>query len=197
MDKIIFLDRDGVINKDLNGYVTAWPEFEFLPNVLEAIKRLSELGFKVVVVSNQAGVAKGYYTAETLARITAQMLETVRAAGGRIFSVHYCTHRDEDDCICRKPKTGLFKQALAGISVNLKETFFVGDNERDIEAGKKMGCRTILVLSGITKTKADVYNFKHRPDFIADDLWDAVERIIAKGKGSNDGKEKTGFNISA
>jgi len=176
--KIIFLDRDGVINRDpgFGGYITSWKEFEFLPGSLEAIKKLNQAGFEITVISNQAGVAKGLYTLKDLDDITKNMLGEIEKAGGKIRSVHYCPHRDEDNCDCRKPKTGLFSHAAKGLQVNFADTFFVGDNRRDVLAGKAIGCKTIFVLSGNTKLeKLDV-----RPDFVARDLLEAVDKIVLK-----------------
>jgi len=182
-EKVIFLDRDGVINKDEGQYITSWPEFEFLPGALEAIKKLTKSGFKLIVISNQAGVSKGLYTQEVLADITYNMQEKVRKAGGNISAVHYCMHRQDAGCECRKPKTGLFKQALKNSpNINTAESFMIGDSEKDIEAGKKAGCKTILVLTGKAKKKEDVCSFKTRPDFISNDLLDAVDSIILKRK---------------
>ena len=174
--KAIFLDRDGVINRDpgFGGYVTSWKEFEFLPGSLEAIKRLNQSGYEVIVISNQGGVAKGLYALKDLDKITKNMLGEIEKAGGKISSVHYCPHKDEDDCDCRKPKTGLFSQATKGLQVNFADTFFVGDNRRDVLAAKAIGSKSIFVLSGNTKLEElDV-----RPNFVARDLLEAVEKIV-------------------
>lgn len=176
--KAIFLDRDGVINKDpgFGGYVTSWKEFEFLPGALEALKKLSRAGYEIIVISNQAGVAKGLYTLQDLNEITKNMLKGIKEAGAKIRSVHYCPHRDEDDCNCRKPKTGLLLQATDGLKVAFSDTFFVGDNRRDILAGKAAGCKTIFVLSGNTRLE----DLDVKPNFIARDLLQAVEKIVLK-----------------
>lgn len=176
--KIVFLDRDGVINRDpgMGGYVTGWTEFEFLPGALEALRKLKQAGWTVKVISNQAGVAKGLYTREALDEITKNMLAEVKRGGGEISSVHYCLHSDEDNCECRKPRTALLTQAVQDLPVNFSDTFFVGDNRRDILAGKAAGCKTIFVLSGNTKLE----DLDVRPDFIARDLLNAVEKIIVK-----------------
>ena len=184
--KTIFLDRDGVINRDpgFGGYITSWEEFEFLPGVLEAIKKLNQAGFEIIVISNQAGVAKGLYTLKDLDEITQNMLGEIEKAGGKISSVHYCPHKDEDSCNCRKPETGLFSQATRGLQVNpalarkggvnFADTFFVGDNRRDVLAAKAIGAKSIFVLSGNTKLEElDV-----RPDFVARDLLEAVDKIV-------------------
>ena len=180
MDKVIFLDRDGVINRDKRTYIRSWGEFNFLPNVFVALRKLTKEGFKIIIISNQAGIAKGLYTQTSLSEITEKMLERIKRNSAKIHSVHYCNHSNEDNCNCRKPEIGLFKQALLGKVVDLSETFFIGDSQRDIEAGKKLGCKTILVLSGHIKKKQEVADFKFRPDFIADDLLDAVNSVIVK-----------------
>jgi len=174
--KVIFLDRDGVINRDpgFGGYITCWKEFEFLPGALEAIKKLNQAGFEIIVISNQAGVAKGLYTLKDLDEITQNMLGEIGKSGGKISSVHYCPHKDEDNCSCRKPQTGLFARATKGRQVNFADTFFVGDNRRDVLAAKAIGAKSIFVLSGNTKLEElDV-----RPDFVARDLLEAVDKII-------------------
>lgn len=177
--KTIFLDRDGVINKDLGWYTTSWEEFEFLPGVLKALKVLNEADYFVSVVSNQAGVAKGLYAKDELNRITQNMLKKVEVEGGKISKVTYCLHQDSDNCQCRKPKAGLLLKASEGLNVNYKDTFFVGDSERDILAGKAVGCKTIFVLSG----KAKLEDLDAKPDFIANNLLDAVKKIVLKEKG--------------
>ena len=177
--KIIFLDRDGVINRDpgFGGYVTSWREFEFLPGALEALKKLNQTGYEAIIISNQAGLAKGLYTQSNLDEMTRNMLEKIEQSGGKIRSVHYCPHRDEDNCDCRKPKTGLFFQATKDLQVNFADTFFVGDNRRDMLAGKAVGCKTIFVLSGNTKLE----DLDVKPNFIARDLLQAVDKVILNG----------------
>ena len=174
--KVIFLDRDGVINKDpgFGGYVTSWQKFEFLPGSLEALRKLNQAGYEVIVLSNQAGVAKGLYTLKDLDEISTNMTREIEKAGGKISSVHYCPHRDEDNCGCRKPKTGMFHKATEGLEVDFADTFFVGDNKTDVLAAKDIGCRSIFVLSGITKLE----DLDVRPDFVARDLLEAVDKII-------------------
>ena len=178
--KVVFLDRDGVINRDpgFGGYVTTPEEFEFLPGSVEALKKLSQAGYEVIVISNQAGVAKGLYSQKDLDDITVKMVREVEKAGGKISSVHYCPHRDEDDCNCRKPRTGLFSQATEGLKIDFSDTFFVGDNRRDVLAAKAIGCKSIFVLSGIHRLE----ELGVQPDFVAADLLEAVDKIVLKPK---------------
>lgn len=179
MNKIIFLDRDGVINKDPEkGYIKRVEEFQFLPGSLSAIKKLNSYGYEVIVISNQAGIAKGLYSVEDLTKVNNNMLREVKKAGGKIKATYYCIHKDEDNCPCRKPKTGLIKQACEGLDIDIKKTFFIGDKKTDIETGKKAGCKTILVLSGKVKEERDTSSWSIKPDYIKRDLKDAVDWII-------------------
>jgi D-glycero-D-manno-heptose 1,7-bisphosphate phosphatase len=177
MKKLIFLDRDGVINKDLNTYVTQHEDFEFLPGVLEALRDLTEADYEIAIISNQAGIAKGIYTPEELDEVNKKMLAVIESAGARISRVEYCLHEDSDNCTCRKPKTGLFKRVLDEKDLNLKEVYFIGDKESDVIAGKNIGCKTILVLCGKTKA-VDVENWQTKPDYIKQDLREAVSWLL-------------------
>ena len=182
--KIVFLDRDGVINEYLaSGYVTGWDKFHFLPGAIEAIKLLNSNGYEPVVISNQAGVNKGLYSTQTLAQITGNMSRAIEKAGGRLKAVYYCPHREEENCDCRKPETGLFKKAIEELSLNLDlaNTYFIGDSLKDVKAGRALGCRTVLVLSG-EASKADVEAAGKKeelsPDWVAENLLSAVKYII-------------------
>jgi len=155
-DKYVFLDRDGVINKDGGdsdkGYITCWENFEFLPGVVEAIKKITVRGYKVIVISNQQGVAKGYYTKEDLDEITENMVKAIKDAGGDIEDVYYCTHLKDENCDCRKPKPGLFIKAKKDHEIeDLRGSFFIGDTESDMQVGQREGLRNILVLTGKNK----------------------------------------------
>ncbi len=174
--KVIFLDRDGVINKDLERYTTSWDEFEFLPGAKEALAKLVQAGFRIVIISNQAGVAKGLYTKKTLDEITDNMLREIEHAGGKIDSIYYCLHQTSDNCSCRKPKPGLLLKAQKELNIDLAQAFFIGDSRRDVLAGKAAGCKTIIVLSG----KSKIEDLDVKPDYIARDLFSAVEKIILK-----------------
>ncbi len=178
--KIVFLDRDGVINKDPNGYVTRWEEFFFLPNAKKAIRLLTKNGFRIIVISNQGGIAKGLYSETALSEITERMIRKISEYGGKIFSVWYCPHRLEDNCSCKKPKTGLFEKATKNLKFDKDRSFFVGDSEVDIKAGKNFGLKTILVFSGKTPATA-LKDFEIQPDYKAKDLLEAAKIILRKG----------------
>ncbi len=182
--KIIFLDRDGVINKYPGDfkYVTRLEDFHLLAGVGSAIKKLNAAGYEIFVASNQAGVSKGAYSQETLDLITQTMLKELKKEGANIKKVHYCTHKQEENCLCRKPKTGLVDQAVKllkeeGKIIDLSRSYFIGDTERDIVTGKSAGLNTILVLTGKERS-SELTGWTVKPDFISQDLNEAVEHII-------------------
>lgn len=178
---IVFLDRDGVINEypGHGYYVDKVKAFKFIPGAVDAIARLSQAGHTLFVISNQAGVAKKLYTKATLKAIDAVLHKGVKAAGGKIRKVYYCTHPSDGDCDCRKPGIGNIKKALKSIGKDLraaKSGFFAGDTQIDIEAGHKAGCTTILVESGRDRAK-DTKKWKIKPDHIVKTLNQAADLI--------------------
>ena len=142
----VLLDRDGVINRRLvNGYVTRWKDFEFLPGVLSALRLLRENGYTVLVVSNQSCVGRGLLSWEELQAITRRMLLEVALAGAAIDKVYYCPHAPGDECSCRKPQPGLLLQAMEEHQAWPAQIYMVGDSESDMEAAARAGCRSLLV----------------------------------------------------
>ncbi|HEY6828500.1 MAG TPA: HAD family hydrolase [Gemmatimonadaceae bacterium] len=142
----IFLDRDGVINRRIpDGYVTRLGEFEFLPDAIPGIRALSGLGRPIIVVSNQAGVAKGLVAVRTLELITTWFVDEIVAGGGRIDAVYYCPHAPADNCECRKPKPGLLLQAAEDFGVDLGQSALIGDSVSDAEAAASAGVRALLL----------------------------------------------------
>ena len=127
MIKAIFLDRDGVINRDpgFGDYIKSWKEFEFMPDAIDAIKLLNKHGYEIFVISNQAGVARGLFSQRSLDEITANMLKEIGAKGGKIRWVSYCTHASDAGCDCRKPNTGQIKSATKGLDIDFKKSYFV------------------------------------------------------------------------
>jgi len=185
--KVVFLDRDGVINKfPGNGnYVTKVKDFHFLPRALDAIRILTESGYAIFVVSNQAGVGKGVYSRQKLRAINQRMLKEVAANGGRIKEAFYCTHRSDAGCECRKPRLGSVYKAFHSLKKSIgaaRSSFFVGDTEVDIAAGHNAGCKTIFVLSG-GQDRRTMRRWKVKPDYIVKDLYEAVG-IILKARRS-------------
>lgn len=184
--KAVFIDRDGVINKDPGGwtehnYVTKWAQFKFLPGALEALKNLNKNNIKVMLISNQAGVGKGHFLREDLDAVTGKMIREVRRAGGEIEAVYYCTHKKEDKCNCRKPNTGLIEKAIRNFDIDPGKTYFIGDSEVDCIAGRRSGCKTILVLSGKT-LREEMDKWREKPDYIFKDLLTASTWVLDKEK---------------
>ncbi len=179
--KVVFLDRDGVINEfPGNGkYVTKVKDFHFVPGALDAIRILTESGYTIFIVSNQAGVGKGIYTKAKLQHITRNMLRDIRRYGGRIKKVFYCTHRSDHGCECRKPGIASIRKGMEMLNKSVRsaqKAFFVGDTESDIQAGHNAGCTTIFVLSG-REDRRYMRKWAVKPDYIAKDLMEAVDII--------------------
>ncbi|MFH1239255.1 MAG: HAD family hydrolase [bacterium] len=181
--KVVFLDRDGVINKYPGDfkYVTRAEEFELLPNVKPSLERLTAAGFKIFIVSNQAGAAKGLYTRQNLEEINQRMI-TELGDKVKLSGIFYCVHRPDENCACRKPKTGLIDQAFAelkkqGIDVDRQNSYFIGDSMVDMETGQAAGVKTILVFSGKEKPENQLH-WGRIPDYKLDDLSSAAQVII-------------------
>lgn len=177
--KVIFLDRDGVINRYPGDrqYVTSLKKFRFLPGVKKAIALLHNSGFRIFIASNQAGVGRGIYSQKTLDVITAKMIFDIEAEGGKITKVLYCTHSKDAGCSCRKPKPGMLKRASREFKFSLKSAYFIGDTTRDIATAKNAGCKPILVLSGKEKNRDENITVP-----ILKDLKEAADFIIRKSK---------------
>ncbi len=144
--KVVFLDRDGVINKGprLGDYIVSWDEFHFLPGVFEGICRLNDMGYEIIVITNQACITKGLLDPYALDGIHANMVSEVKKHGGRIERAYYCPHKEGDGCDCRKPEPGLLLQAIKDYALEPVECWMVGDNQKDVEAGSAAGCKTYL-----------------------------------------------------
>lgn len=180
--KTIFLDRDGVINRDPGGwtkynYVTKWSDFHFLPGVFAALRKLKSRGYRVIIISNQAGVNRGHFTKAELKNIDQRMRRRIIAHGGKIERSYYCVHRPEEDCSCRKPKTGLFDKAMSVRRIDVKAAYYVGDTLIDVEAGINAGLLTVLLLTGKTSS-ADLRKKKVSPEHVCLSLKEAVDYII-------------------
>jgi D-glycero-D-manno-heptose 1,7-bisphosphate phosphatase len=144
----IFLDRDGVINENRADHVKSRDEFRFLPGVLRSIRRLTQTGLPIFVITNQAIINRQVITAETLDGIHQHMLADIRQAHGRITQVYHCPHDNHENCNCRKPQPGMLLQAAADHNIDLTRSFIVGDAWSDIQAGMAVGARGILVMTG-------------------------------------------------
>lgn len=146
--KIIILDRDGVINEDSDEYIKSPDEWIPIPGSIEAIARLTAAGYRVLVATNQSGVARGMFSLQTLANIHQKMHSLVESSGGQVEKIFFCPHGPEDHCDCRKPLPGLFHQIAEYLGRSLQDIPAVGDSFRDLAAAEKGGALPILVRSG-------------------------------------------------
>ena len=179
--KIIFIDRDGVINEDpIGDYVKRWEDFKFIPGTLEALKKLTDSGFGIVIISNQAGIGDGAYSEEALKDITGKMLAELKSEGIQICGIYYCLHGKEANCECRKPKTGLFKQAARDIDFLPSQTYFIGDKASDVQAGKNYGLRTLFVLTGHGKKDQSQLKKNEQPERTLPSLKEAIDYILSQ-----------------
>lgn len=144
----IFLDRDGVINENRPDYVKSWQEFRFLPGAKEAIARLTCAGHRILVCTNQAGIARGILSVETVEEIHRRMMDEIAEAGGRIERVYYCPHAKDAHCACRKPRPGMLLRARDELGIDMSDALFIGDALSDVHAGLEAGLWAILVLTG-------------------------------------------------
>lgn len=170
--KAIFLDRDGVINVE-KDYAYKIDDFEFLPGVFEAVKHFNELGFIVVVVTNQSGIARGYYTDNDFWRLTEYMLKEFEKHEAKIIRVYHCPHGPNDGCNCRKPLPGMFLAAKNELNIDMQNSWMVGDKEGDIEAAlaAEVG-HTILVRSGHEIDEANT-----KANFVVNGIFDTISVI--------------------
>jgi len=175
MNKAVFLDRDGTINDHVKGYVTNWNLFRFLPNSLEALRLLSDSDYKVIVVTNQSAVGRGLMSQSDLDDIHESMLEVIKTNGARVDDILVCPHTPLKECGCRKPRTGLLEEAANRYELDLSNSWFVGDNTKDVKTGSDGGCQTVLLRTGYGGSDG-LYNI--RPDHVADDLLGAVKIIL-------------------
>ncbi|VAX01849.1 Histidinol-phosphatase [hydrothermal vent metagenome] len=146
--KLIILDRDGVINEDSDDYIKSPEEFIAIPNSFEAITRLCHADYKVVIATNQSGLARGYYDLDTLNSIHAKMHRLLEMHGGKIESIFFCPHTPDDNCLCRKPKTGMLDDIASRYNISLENVPFVGDSLTDIKAAQNAGAIPYLVKTG-------------------------------------------------
>ncbi len=176
----IFLDRDGVINKDSSEYIKKPSEFEFIDKSPEAVALLCRAGFQVIIITNQSMIGRKMADTETLEAIFTKMKKGIHRAGGTITDIFFCPHVPQDNCSCRKPAPGLILAASQKYSISLEHSCMVGDSAKDIECAKNAGCaKTVLVQTGNGHAAAEILAEKQiEPDFTAPDLYRAALWII-------------------
>lgn len=180
LHRVVFMDRDGVINRDSPDYIKGVAEFEFLPGSREALRRLAENGFEAIIVTNQSAVGRGWVTADGLAGIHQRLCDGVRDHGGRIHDILVCPHRPNENCACRKPRPGLILEAQRRHGIDLAAAVMVGDSAKDIECAMNAGVgASVLVRTGNGRqAEGELRRRGIVPDGIADDLQAAVDWIL-------------------
>lgn len=169
----VFLDRDGTINEEIE-YLHQKEKFKLLPKALEGIKKLQEMGYRIAVVTNQAGIGLGYFTEEEFYTVNKVFLKSCHEQGIIIDKIYYCPHSKRDNCDCRKPNIGLFTRASHDIPADLKKSIIIGDKTSDIQAGKNANIYTVLVKTGHGGKDLE---YSAKPDYVASDLLDAANHI--------------------
>lgn len=178
--KIIILDRDGVINHDSDKYIKSADEWDPLPGSLEAIAKLTQAGYKVVVCTNQSGIGRGLYTMKALNEIHAKMHSLVDNAGGRVAAIFFCPHTPEEECECRKPKPKMILDICDRFNIDhIANVIMVGDSERDLEAIATVGGIPVLVKTGNGK-KTLAKNTLPQGTLVFENLLEVSEYLIAK-----------------
>ena len=179
LEKVVFLDRDGTINRDSPDYIKSREELEFLPGSLEAINKLTRHGFVSIVVTNQSAVPRKLISLKELEFVHNMMTLTVALNGGEIKDIFYCPHMPDEGCDCRKPEPGLIFQAREKYEIDLTAAVMVGDSAKDIECARRAGCGAVLVKSGQKDdVEAELKTRQISVDYVAKDLYEAAEWII-------------------
>ncbi len=180
----VFLDRDGTLNKD-TGYIKSPEELALLPGVGAALARLKQAGARLVIVTNQSGLGRGYFGGKDLEAIHSKLRLLLAEDKVTLDGLYFCPHHPDDRCNCRKPAPGMIDRAVAELKVDLGRAYVIGDSARDIELAKQVGAQSLLVLTGPsgTETLADLTDRGLAPDHVADALPQAVEWILAHATG--------------
>jgi D-glycero-D-manno-heptose 1,7-bisphosphate phosphatase len=176
--RYILLDRDGVINHDSDGFIKSPDEWQPIEGSLEAIALLNLAGFKVIIVTNQSGVAKGLLDENMLANIHSKMIQLVNNKGGDIEAIYYCPHGADSDCECRKPKPGMLETFAKDFDVTLSTITVIGDSLRDLQAAEAVGAEPILVKTG--KGQITLLNNPDLNFLVFENLYDAAKHIISR-----------------
>ncbi|MBN2416633.1 HAD-IIIA family hydrolase [bacterium] len=175
----LFLDRDGTINEEVS-YLHDPAKFRLLPGVLEGVKRFQEMGYRIIVVTNQPGIGMGYFSEEDFYRVNREMLRRFSEAGILVDRVYFCPHTKADRCTCRKPEQGLIERAGRELDLIMEESVFVGDKTADIETGRRAGMKTVLVSTGYGGGDGE---FAVQPAFHTGSIAEAADIILALERG--------------
>ncbi|MDQ1613035.1 MAG: D-glycero-D-manno-heptose 1,7-bisphosphate phosphatase [Pyrinomonadaceae bacterium] len=184
--RAVFIDRDGTISEEV-GYVNHPSRYRVFPYAAEAIKQLNEAGWLAVLVTNQAGVARGYFTEDVIGAVHTLLAQELERGGARLDAIYYCPHHPSVgeppyrfDCDCRKPRPGLIRRAADDLDIDLERSWMIGDRYGDTELARNAGTRAALVLSGYGRGEWEYQRaaWRHQPDLVAENLLEAVRKII-------------------
>ena len=185
-NRAVFMDRDGTINEEV-GYVNHLERFFLLPRVAEAIRLLNQRGLKTVVVTNQSGVARGYFPESLVSLVHRKMEDLLKKEGARLDGIYYCPHHPGEGrppyrlkCRCRKPDTGMIEAASKALDLDCSKSYVIGDRGKDLEFAHRIGAKGILVLTGYGRGEWEYCQdqWKVKPDWVAQDLYEAVQWIL-------------------
>jgi D-glycero-D-manno-heptose 1,7-bisphosphate phosphatase len=187
MKRAVFIDRDGTISEEV-GYINHPSRFRVFPYAADAIKQLNDAGWLAIVVTNQAGVARGYFSEHMIQTVHAEMTKELVSGGARLDAIYYCAHHPSVgeppyrlDCDCRKPKPGLISRAARDFNIDLAGSWMVGDRHSDVELARNAGVKSMFVMSGYGRGEWEHQraNWTEQPDLVAENLLEAVRAIVA------------------
>jgi D-glycero-D-manno-heptose 1,7-bisphosphate phosphatase len=176
----VFLDRDGTINEEVE-YLNDPQQLRLIPGAAQAIRDLNEAGVPVILTTNQAGIGRGYFSEDTVRAIHQELSSRLAAHGAHLDAIYHCPHHPDEGCDCRKPRPGMLIRAAEEHGLDLGQSFVAGDKVSDLDAGRRVGCRTVLVLTGYGSEQRDAFDqCGFQPDHVSDDLLAAVGWILAQ-----------------
>ncbi len=193
MNKAVFIDRDGTISEEV-GYINHVSRFTLFPYSASAVKRLNQNGWLAIITTNQAGVARGYFSEKMVKDVHQRLTDALEQSGAKLDAIYYCAHHPSLgdppyrlDCDCRKPRPGLISRAARDLDIDLSESWMVGDRYSDIEVARNAGVKSAFVLSGYGRGEWEHQSksWAHQPDLVAENLLEAVEQIIALRQPEN------------
>jgi len=176
-NKAVFIDRDGTINKNVE-YLDNPDNFQMYPGVAEGIRLLKDNDFKIIIITNQSGISRGYFSNKTLKKIHERMKKELLEKGASFDALYVCPHHPDDNCECRKPKTSLFEKAIKDFDIDTSHSYVIGDRMLDVEAGYKMRLKTILVPERKELVNQEIKESKIKPDFLCEDFLTGVKWIL-------------------
>ena len=186
MNRAVFIDRDGTISEEV-GYINHVSRFRIFQYSVEAVKMLNQAGWLAIVITNQAGVARGYFTEDMIKAVHKQLKADLERGGARLDAIYYCAHHPSVgeppyrfDCNCRKPKPGLIQRAAADLDIDLSQSWMIGDRYSDIELAHNAGIHSALVLSGYGRGEWEHQRseWNYEPELVSEDLREAVQQIV-------------------